>query len=183
MELPATEEPCAHFFPDLRTNTLSRHSRRRCLVVQITVRSSPRGTEDARAGEGNRTLTASLEGWGSTIELRPHSRPHPALFTAPKDPSQVQPSQVKLRGTHEQNCSGCGDRLLQPWVSAAGWQSTVEPQQSPVGEAGFEPAKAEPPDLQSGPFGHSGIPPLNLSTQLSDSRLSTSHLNPQPNWP
>ena len=28
-----------------------------------------------------------------------------------------------------------------------------------VGEAGFEPAKAKPPDLQSGPFGHSGIPP------------------------
>lgn len=25
-------------------------------------------------------------------------------------------------------------------------------------EAGFEPAKAEPPDLQSGPFGRSGIP-------------------------
>ena len=25
--------------------------------------------------------------------------------------------------------------------------------------AGFEPAKALPPDLQSGPFGHSGIPP------------------------
>ena len=28
-----------------------------------------------------------------------------------------------------------------------------------MGEAGFEPAKAEPPDLQSGPFDHSGIPP------------------------
>ena len=28
--------------------------------------------------------------------------------------------------------------------------------------AGFEPAKAEPPDLQSGPFGHSGIPPSFL---------------------
>ncbi len=25
--------------------------------------------------------------------------------------------------------------------------------------AGFEPAKAEPPDLQSGPFGRSGTPP------------------------
>jgi hypothetical protein len=24
------------------------------------------------AGEGNRTLTTSLEGWGSTIELHPH---------------------------------------------------------------------------------------------------------------
>ena len=32
-------------------------------------------------------------------------------------------------------------------------------QQVQVGEAGFEPAKAEPPDLQSGPFDHSGIPP------------------------
>ena len=29
-----------------------------------------------------------------------------------------------------------------------------------MGEAGFEPAKALPPDLQSGPFGRSGIPPL-----------------------
>ncbi len=31
---------------------------------------------------------------------------------------------------------------------------------SNLGEAGFEPAKALPPDLQSGPFGRSGIPPL-----------------------
>ena len=28
--------------------------------------------------------------------------------------------------------------------------------------AGFEPAKAEPSDLQSDPFGRSGIPPLNI---------------------
>jgi hypothetical protein len=27
-----------------------------------------------RAGEGNRTLMTSLEGWGSTIELRPRAR-------------------------------------------------------------------------------------------------------------
>ena len=26
------------------------------------------------AGEGNRTLATSLEGWGSTIELHPHAR-------------------------------------------------------------------------------------------------------------
>jgi hypothetical protein len=26
------------------------------------------------AGEGNRTLMTSLEGWGSAIELRPHAR-------------------------------------------------------------------------------------------------------------
>lgn len=28
--------------------------------------------------------------------------------------------------------------------------------------AGFEPAKAEPADLQSAPFGHSGTPPTNF---------------------
>lgn len=28
-----------------------------------------------------------------------------------------------------------------------------------VGREGFEPPKAEPPDLQSGPIGHSGISP------------------------
>ena len=35
-----------------------------------------------------------------------------------------------------------------------------------LGEAGFEPAKAEPPDLQSGPFGHSGIPPVDSVSRL-----------------
>ena len=31
-----------------------------------------------------------------------------------------------------------------------------------VGEGGFEPPKASPADLQSVPFGHSGIPPFEL---------------------
>ena len=31
-----------------------------------------------------------------------------------------------------------------------------------VGEGGFEPPKALPADLQSVPFGHSGIPPYEL---------------------
>ena len=29
---------------------------------------------------------------------------------------------------------------------------------------GFEPSKAVPTDLQSAPFGHSGIPPYNIFT-------------------
>ena len=32
-----------------------------------------------------------------------------------------------------------------------------------VGEGGFEPPKASPADLQSVPFGHSGIPPYELA--------------------
>ncbi len=35
------------------------------------------------AGEGNRTLMASLEGWGSTIELRPRSGGQEARGSSP----------------------------------------------------------------------------------------------------
>ena len=43
-----------------------------------------------------------------------------------------------------------------------------------VGEGGFEPPKALPADLQSVPFGHSGIPPYLLLTTLPNpSALST----------
>ena len=34
-----------------------------------------------------------------------------------------------------------------------------------VGEGGFEPPKSETTDLQSAPFGHSGIPPYILPVQ------------------
>jgi hypothetical protein len=36
-------------------------------------------TDVNRAGDGNRTRMTSLEGWGSTIELRPRSRRIPRL--------------------------------------------------------------------------------------------------------
>ena len=34
-----------------------------------------------------------------------------------------------------------------------------------VGEGGFEPPKALPADLQSVPFGHSGIPPYSIRVE------------------
>ena len=37
-----------------------------------------------------------------------------------------------------------------------------------VGEAGFEPAKSLTTDLQSAPFGRSGIPPDNIKLELVD---------------
>ncbi len=41
-------------------------------------------------------------------------------------------------------------------------RGTLFGQSSAVEGAGFEPAKAEPPDLQSGPFNRSGIPPKSF---------------------
>jgi hypothetical protein len=38
-----------------------------------------------RAGDGNRTRMTSLEGWGSTIELRPHNLP--ASVARPRAPA------------------------------------------------------------------------------------------------
>jgi hypothetical protein len=90
---------------------------------------------DAGAGEGNRTLTTSLEGWGSTIELHP---------LAPRN----------RRGRSCRLGAPKGSRLVSSANSpATRWTPEL------VGGAGFEPAKAEPPDLQSGPVGHFGIRP------------------------
>ncbi len=51
-------------------------------------------------------------------------------------------------------------------AARAGLPAGVEPWRARrgrlVGEAGFEPAKAEPSDLQSDPFGRSGIPPPGI---------------------
>jgi hypothetical protein len=41
----------------------------------------PRGMFGSRAGDGSRTRVTSLEGWGSTVELRPRSRRHSSLST------------------------------------------------------------------------------------------------------
>jgi hypothetical protein len=99
------------------------------------------------AGEGNRTLTTSLEGWGSTVEL------HPLTYLKLLENQPEKP--VKKRSIHIQ-----------------------------VGEAGFEPAKALPLDLQSSPFGHSGIPPQKkLFVAGSPSRFVVKHPADQiPAW-
>ncbi len=62
--------------------------------------------------------------------------------------------------------ASCMERVMgiEPTLSA--WKAEVLPlnyTRSPnsqlVEGVGFEPTKAEPPDLQSGPFNHSGTPP------------------------
>ena len=58
---------------------------------------------------------------------------------------------------------------------------TVPAEKANMGGAGFEPAKAEPPDLQSGPFGRLGIHPswilssprASLSCHVMETRSST----------
>ena len=85
------------------------------------------------AGEGNRTLVVSLEGFCSTIELHPPAtdlRPNRYIDRAAKSSflSAIQNAPKKLQ------------------------HHLVE------GE-GFEPSKAEPTDLQSAPFDRSGTPP------------------------
>ena len=45
-----------------------------------------------------------------------------------------------------------------------------------VGDGGFEPPKALPADLQSVPFGHSGIHPFFAFQQKADDRTRTDNL-------
>ena len=51
------------------------------------------------------------------------------------------------------------------------------PLRDEMGEGGFEPPKAVPADLQSVPFGHSGIPPYKANDRTrTDNLLITSQL-------
>ena len=88
----------------------------------------------AGAGEGNRTLVISLEGFCSTIELHPRIR-------------LTEGKTVRIRG----------DRAEAPRVGESVPCLLLA---DPLVEGeGFEPSKAEPADLQSAPFDRSGTPP------------------------
>jgi hypothetical protein len=66
---------------------------------------------------------------------------------------------------------------IEPTLSA--WKAEVLPlnyTRSPSLEGvGFEPTKAEPSDLQSDPFGHSGTPPLPFLKILIQTHFRTRH--------
>ena len=119
-----------------RTSSLPR----RCSTTELQQRlwsddrapgSTTPCSRKAGAGRGNRTLTTSLEGWGSTIEL------HPQLKRA--ESSNLIQSQKNERRTTLSN-----KHFRKRPV---------------VGRTGFEPVKAVPSDLQSDPVDRLGICP------------------------
>ena len=86
------------------------------------------------ADDENRTHATSLEGWSSTIELHPHKK-------------------LERKTRFELATLALARRC-----------STPEPLPLMlVEEDGFEPSNAQQTDLQSAPFGLSGIPPKNWS--------------------
>jgi hypothetical protein len=107
------------------------------------------------AGEGSRTLVFSLEGYGSTVELHPRCGMAEAPISTGAQslaPGRIQPSLVIGHSVNRQ---------------------------PPMGGAGFEPAKAEPSDLQSDPFDRSGNPP-SLTSEI---RPHPAALSPCPAGP
>src|SRR6266446_3788857 len=94
------------------------------------------------AGEGNRTLVISLEGFCSTIELHPPV-PEPRNTTSNSD----SPKNIRLRSAVPHYC------LVARVPGGGGWIRTN------VG--------ARPTDLQSAPFSRSGTPPAEPEIILS----------------
>ena len=101
------------------------------------------------AGEENRTLTTSLEGWGSTIEL------HPQMWyklLCCRSFVNILRRAILLRK---------GKTLFVPLLAncvSLRRQFCFAKLYMVEGE-GFEPSKSLITDLQSAPFGHSGTPP------------------------
>ena len=58
----------------------------------------------------------------------------------------------------------CAEGSVRP---LAGSRQNCSGRKAGMGAAGFEPAKAEPSDLQSDPFGHSGTRPLAAGNPLA----------------
>ena len=115
--------------------------------------------ESGGAGEGNRTLVVSLEGFCSTIEL------HPPPGNDLNQSETVTLHWISHCISHRTIAwNPIYDRILriihrenaEPTVSGKFRCCLVE------GE-GFEPSKAEPSDLQSDPFDRSGTPPNETS--------------------
>ena len=62
-----------------------------CALLQFTLKKAKKNG----AGEGNRTLATSLEGWGSTIELHPQIKNGRSSRIRTCDP--LVPSQVRYQ--------------------------------------------------------------------------------------
>ncbi len=153
------------------------------LLPSLFMRSPKRG-----AGEGNRTLVISLEGFCSTIELHPpaiHLRcnPHPAAKRASRRAASLQgtsfPAPTKIRfdcleRSPDPNCPTrrpgphpCRARI--PVRLPSDGATCATPGTGDIrGGAGCltggggwirTNVGARPTDLQSAPFNHSGTPP------------------------
>ena len=124
-------------------------------------RSRPRPRP--RAGDGNRTHVACLEGRYSTIELHPPG-PSPVRRRPGVGPSAGGPGAgvVGVGRRSVRSCPGSVSSLGSRSGPLSRRSRSVRPVRPgrAMGGAGFEPAKAVPPDLQSGPFSHLGIHPV-----------------------
>ena len=133
-----------------------------------------------RAGDGNRTHVACLEGRYSTIELHPRFRRRPSrrpkeLIAGHKGRSsfmsQVSSAMVRISsGLRPPSQSFILSQFCGNYHRSEPGR-VIEPHPIPVGinmgGAGFEPAKALPPDLQSGPFGRLGIHPFQCVSDVA----------------
>ena len=68
-----------------------------CIVNYTPILVYPKKAKKNGAGEGNRTLATSLEGWGSTIELHPQKKMVGAAGFEPATPGPQARCATKLR--------------------------------------------------------------------------------------
>lgn len=105
---------------------------------QIRQRTKPTQTQ-IRAGEGNRTLVACLEGRSSTIELHPQSSATQLLCQPEHPPNQISNS-LKLSGRFE---------LSGPILRRQDRQKCKVFPKCKVGSEGFEPSKRQAQQIYS----------------------------------
>ena len=109
-------------------------------------------TQSARAASANRAHTRSEKSHGTRSD---------GSSGFPRDVHQDVPLRNSFRMPHRHRLRPAGKRATKPFSR----RHFKRFQKRRVGAGGFEPPKHFAPDLQSGPFDHSGTPPRTRSTQ------------------
>src|SRR4051812_26529905 len=86
------------------------HNRRTASLLPVETRG---------AGDGNRTRMASLEGWGSTIELRPHTPPQRGGLSVPV--AHVVAGRERWSTGDSDGRVGCAGQLVSAPGCGAAW--------------------------------------------------------------
>ena len=110
------------------------------------------------AGEGNRTLVVSLEGFCSAIELHPPAATEAILYFA-------------------------ANQSTAPWLQR--WPDPPGPKPAQAWWRGLDSnqRRRKPTDLQSAPFSHSGTPPQGTTNYGCQAQPCQTGRQPQPRGP
>ena len=178
LELCSTAASIEHALGAVRIRPASaRHARGRAMTRPPAVLERAKGIEPSCAAWKAAVLPLNYaRRRGPRRERRPHRRAARRMVARERVAHARRETTRRTRGclVERARCATRIPRARAPWKGrfrlAGSGDFARERTRELVGRDGFEPSKAEPSDLQSDPFGRSGISPLVLDVRFKRRR-------------